>query len=261
MVVAPVVLALLLISVLWIVSPPPRAEAPVSRRASEGAAATATPAAADAPAAHHAEPEAQPAVDITALEAKPPSSLSAGEVIQLNEGRALQKRQAARALGAKLHEQPDLAGDTATQKELLRLAADPATASDALAAIAHARAPIGADLLFEIATSKTVATETSRLAAELLGSVDVRPTASPALAVALDLRAVEECEAAGALLSRAEAEGDRRSLPGLAKLGSRRGCGAKKAQDCYPCLRGRTKELLAAQKATKSRAAPTYAAP
>jgi hypothetical protein len=266
MVVAPVTLALLVITVFWILNPPHRVEAAVeASRAPSGtaeAAGDAAPArAAAADAAPVAAPAAPAAVDLAALEAKPAGTLKAAELLQLDEGRAARKRQAAQTLALKLREQPDAAKDGTTQSELLRLAADPDTESEALAAIAQAPAPIGADLLFELSTSKSVSRETNQLAAELLTSVDVRPTASVALAVALDLRAAESCEAAAALLSRAEADGDRRSAVGLAKLASRRGCGAQKAQDCYACLRGRTKELLAAQKAVKSRRAPVYPTP
>jgi hypothetical protein len=47
----------------------------------------------------------------------------------------------------------------------------------------------------------------------------------------------------------------------LIKLTSRRGCGAKKRDDCYACLRSRTKQIIASTKAAKGRSAPSYPAP
>jgi len=81
-------------------------------------------------------------------------------------------------------------------------------------------------------------TETTQLAQELVLSKGVRAKASPALAVALDLRDDPSCEAASRIVDRAIEHGDRRSLRLLGNLTLRRGCGPRKSEDCYACLRG-----------------------
>jgi len=53
-------------------------------------------------------------------------------------------------------------------------------------------------------------------------------------------------------------DGDRRSLPLLTKLNAKRGCGPKKASDCFECLREPKDELTATINAVKSRHAPSF---
>ena len=53
------------------------------------------------------------------------------------------------------------------------------------------------------------------------------------------------CSVIQTALPQARSDGDRRSLYLLTKLNSRRGCGDKKADDCYACLRSQTKEIIA----------------
>jgi hypothetical protein len=103
-------------------------------------------------------------------------------------------------------------------------------------------------------------TDTTELARSLLYSPEVRPQASPALAVALDLRLAESCEQYQAVLPNALKDGDRRALHLLAKLTPKHGCGAKKRDDCYACLRAKSDELSATINAVKSRRAPTFGA-
>jgi hypothetical protein len=89
----------------------------------------------------------------------------------------------------------------------------------------------------------------------LVFSKEVRAKASPELAVALDLRIAETCEQNKALLPRVIAKGDRRSLPMLAKLSRRFGCGPNKRQDCNACLRD-DKSVDDAMVAVKKRREP-----
>jgi hypothetical protein len=192
------------------------------------------------------------------LEGKTPDQLSVEELLLLNESRAQHKREDAKALSRKVQEQPELAKDQAVQAQLLRFAADPDTAADALGAMAQARSPIGADLLYEVWTSRSLPATTTELARTLLVSRDVRPQASPALAVAIALRGAETCETVQTTLPKARSDGDRRSLYLLTKLNSRRGCGEKKAEDCYACLRAQTKDIIATTNAVKRRDPPSY---
>jgi len=122
-------------------------------------------------------------------------------------------------------------------------------------------APLGADLLYEVWTRTPVRTDATDLARALVYSTDVRPKASPALSVALDLRVAESCEQYKAILPKALKDGDRRSAQLLAKLNAKRGCGATKREDCYACLREPGDELKATINAVKSRRAPSFTAP
>jgi hypothetical protein len=254
---APVALATLLILVLLAFEPPRAAEqpSPVAGSAATRSHDQAAPAAAPA-----AEAEKPSRPSLAELEAKPADTLSVEDLLLLNESRAEQKRTEARALSRRLRDQAELAKDPAVQGQLLRLAADPDTTEAALAAMAQTRSPVGPDLLFEVWTNRSTTASTAELARSLLYSREVRPNASPALAAALQLRAADSCDATRAALPQALNDGDRRALPSLAKINLRRGCGAKKDQDCYACLRAEMKGVVAAIGATKRRPAPSYPA-
>ena len=195
------------------------------------------------------------------LERRPAESLSSREVLALAEGHAERQGAAASALRRKLQAHPALAKDPAVQVELLHLADDARTAREALAAMLAAEAPVGPDLLYQVWTGTAVRTEATELSRALVYSNDVRPHASPALAVALDLRLADQCQEYQAILPRALKDGDRRALHLLNKLTNKRGCGPKKADDCYACLRDPKDELSATLNAVKSRRAPSYATP
>ncbi len=103
--------------------------------------------------------------------------------------------------------------------------------------------------------------DSTDLARALVYSADVRSKASPALAVALELRVAESCQQYKAILPQALKDGDRRSAHLLTKLNGKHGCGPKKNDDCYACLREPSDELKATVNAAKSRRAPEYGAP
>jgi hypothetical protein len=195
------------------------------------------------------------------LAGKAPETMSSSELLQLADGRVEQEREAAHALRLKLESTPALAKDKASQSELLRLAGDADTAHEALAAMVQLQAPIGADLLYEVWTGTTARNDTTELARTLVYSTDVRPKASAALAVALELRLAESCEQFQVALPKALKDGDRRALHLLTKLSSKRGCGPKKSEDCFACLRAQSDELTATINAVKSRRPPGYVSP
>lgn len=198
---------------------------------------------------------------LAALETKPLASLSAAELLALAAGRSERRLDTAQALRKKLKDEPGLAKDKAVQVELLKQATDTETAREALAAMAALEGSLSADLLYEVWTGTSAKNDATELAQALVYSTDVRPKASPALAVALDLRQAETCEQFQSALPRALKDGDRRALHLLVKLGGKRGCGPKKSQDCYACLRAAPDELTATINAVKSRRSPALAAP
>lgn len=216
-------------------------------------AASASPARASAP---PAAPETR-AEQLARLKARPAESLTARELALLAEAEADGARAASKALRAKIEANPALGKDPATQRELLKLAEDARTSPDALAAMAALDAT-GADLLYEVWTHTPVRTDSTDLARAFVYSADVRPKASPALSVALDLRLAERCEQYKALLPKALKDGDRRATHLLFKLSAKRGCGPKKNEDCFACLREQPDELTATINAVKSRRPPEF---
>lgn len=256
MVVIPVTLASLLILLAVAVSPDVETARPepltVAPASSAPQVAEPAPAAAPAP-----PPPAPDDARLATLEGKSPDSLSVDEVLVLKAHRAELKRKEAQSAVTKL-QQADAPKDAASQRELLRLASDPDTAELTLSALARASSPAAKDVLYEVWTSRTVPAPLAELAGALLSSRDVRAGASPALAAALELRTARSCDAVQAALPHARTEGDRRSLAPLGKLASRRGCGADKSDDCYPCLRADMKQVNATIEAVKRRKAPSF---
>ena len=173
---------------------------------------------------------------LPALDSLPPK-MRAAEVLEIAAKLSGRELARARALAAQLDRDPTLAQDDKTQAEMRRLLDNPETSRHMLAVIAGLPGPISADLLYEVWTGTVLRNETTDLARALLLSEDVRPKASPALSVSLDLRQAESCADNAKLLPGAIEHGDRRALHLLIKLTRRYGCGPNKREDCYPCLR------------------------
>jgi serine/threonine-protein kinase len=113
----------------------------------------------------------------------------------------------------------------------------------------------GPDLLYELSLAKGVPAKVAARALKSVGRADVRAKATPALAIALELRAPTACEPKRALLARARDEADGRSLPYLRAFTSTSGCGFLKLGDCWPCLR-RDRALAEAIAEIEKRTAP-----
>jgi hypothetical protein len=226
-------------------------------------AASSTAALASAVPAVPAAPVLQPidGDELQKQDAKAPGTLSATEQVQLAQWQAEREREAVAAVLRQLEANPDLAKDKTRQSELFRFVADADTARETLLTIAHLPAPLNADLLYEVWTGTAARNDTTELARALVYSKDVKPQASAALSVALELRAAESCEQFKVALPKALKDGDRRALHLLSKLTNKRGCGPKKTQDCFACLRDQGDELAATINAVKSRRPPSYPTP
>jgi hypothetical protein len=111
----------------------------------------------------------------------------------------------------------------------------------------------GPDLLYEIVTGATTAKPTKDRAQKLLDDAVTSGAASPALKIALELRAALPC-ARKALFTRARDEGDARALPPLKALLATTGCGIFHRFDCYTCLGDRS-DLRATISAIETRTA------
>lgn len=171
------------------------------------------------------------------LEGRPQGSLSVTEALAVASGKAAIKRRTVQELGARAKKEPAFASSDEIARELKRAASDPGTMPDALRVLAELPDPQGADMLFDIYTSKKKGDPTGDLARMLLFNDGVRKRASPALKVALDLRTLEKCDQVLAAVKEAEQKGDKRSTSALFRFNAKKGCGDDKKADCWPCLR------------------------
>lgn len=151
---------------------------------------------------------------------------------------------------AKVASRPDVVAD------VRRAAAKDALANRALQLAAHHMGAAGADIVYDVWKASKPGGARTRAEA-LKKSPKVRESASPALAVALDLEGARKCGTFKELLPRAAEVGDERAAKTLARLTHRRGCGFMGLGDCYKCLRA-TRELNDALKAAKARSAPKF---
>jgi len=174
---------------------------------------------------------------LATLEQKKPNELATDEALAVARGKVAQDVAAAKKLRERLSADPGLAKDKKVVGDLLRFAHGRETSQDALATMAALPGPLSADLVYEVWTGTAQRSDATELARAILLGKDVRPKASPALGVALDLREATTCEESLALLTRAIEQGDKRALVPINRLARRTGCGPNKKLDCYPCLR------------------------
>jgi hypothetical protein len=194
---------------------------------------------------------------LTELEAIPARERTAEQTLALAAGRAAERVTALAALKAELSGDASLIDNHDYRVRVLDFARAPETARDALGLVASLPGPWSADLLYEVWTSTPGSSGVAGLAEALIYSKDVAAKATPALEVALALRASkpEACEERKALLDQAIDHGDQRSLYLIGRLLRRYGCGANRGADCNACLRG-SDIVTDAMRAVRRRKAP-----
>lgn len=143
---------------------------------------------------------------------------------------AVREARTALELEPRLNESPKVAG------AIFRAAQSTEARSAAFRLLAGPMGDAGASILYDLNTTPGINKEVSDRAGRALASDAVRKSASPALLLALDLSSRPACEQAAKLIERAQAVGDKRSLPLLLTYQSDSGCGAKGTEDCHPCL-------------------------
>jgi hypothetical protein len=195
---------------------------------------------------------------LDALEKVAPAERSIEQALALSKGHAAVKRLALshlRGTISKLGGTPD----AESTKRLIQFAKDPDTAREVIGLFATLPGPLGPDLLYEYSTDKKAQPELAKLSEQLLLNKEVRPKASPALALLLDLRDATTCEARRPLLEKAPEVGDRRMLSLVVSYIKKTGCGANNRLDCNPCLRDdNSKMLRTAIAKVQSRKAPAF---
>ncbi len=219
----------------------PVAAAPVSSAAPLPSRAPAAPPLASPP--HSKSPtqlERASAGDQAALAkllAIPADQRSTEQALAIAKGQQAKELHELAELMQKLQSDPKQLKERSIQRRLVAAARDPITGATTLRGLAAIDAPESADLLYKVWTGTRAKTPMTELAESLVHSEAVQRRASPALAVALALRAKASCDVMKKTVERAGREGDRRSLVPLARMMLKRGCGERKAHDCYPCLR------------------------
>jgi len=177
------------------------------------------------------------AAALATLQQKKPRDLGTDEALAIARGKVAGDVLAVKKLRERLAADPGLAKDKKLVGDLLRFAHGRETSDDALATMAALPGPLSADLVYEVWTGTAERSDATELARSILLGKDMRPKASPALSVAVDLREVTTCEESQALLTRAIEHGDKRALVPINRLARKTGCGPNKRLDCYPCLR------------------------
>ena len=193
-----------------------------------------------------------------ALEKVAPAELSVEQALTLSRGRAAEKRLALTHLRSTIAKQGGTP-DAESIKRLVQFAKDPDTAREVIGLFSTLPGPLGPDLLNEFASDKKTPPEFTKLAEQLLLNKEVRPKASPALSLFLDLRDATTCEARQSLLEKAADVGDKRILGLAVGFIKKTGCGDNGRKDCNPCLRDdNSKVLRTALSKAQSRKPPTY---
>jgi hypothetical protein len=136
------------------------------------------------------------------------------------------------ALDPKLSESPEVASalwTTAQAKD---------SSDGAYALLEGPMGTRGADLVYDLATTKGVRPDVRARAEKWLEGPAFQKQASPALAALMAMKKASTCRQRQGLLARAKDEGDERMLSLLESYASTRtGCGKRGKDDCHACMR------------------------
>lgn len=95
----------------------------------------------------------------------------------------------------------------------------------------------GADIAYDLVTTPNVRGWVQSRAETFLQSANFEKVATPALRAIVKLRYSAGCDEKKSLLADVKKNADERALFELVPLQDKSGCGARKKDDCYPCLR------------------------
>ncbi len=95
----------------------------------------------------------------------------------------------------------------------------------------------GADIIYDLATTKGVPTTLRKRAEKWLRSKEFDRNSSAGLHALVSLRYATSCRQRYALLPRVKVQGDHRALALLLELKKTTGCGPGEKRDCNPCMR------------------------
>jgi hypothetical protein len=165
--------------------------------------------------------------------------LDAGLRLQAAEAWLAEKnfKAATRALDRALKLDPRASEDERAARVLLLTAQQRPSSQAAFALLEGPMGARGAEVIWDLAADEHAEPWVRQRAGSWLRKPVFRQVASPALALAADLRTALSCESALALLPKAKDFGDKRSLPQLQAWTRTTGCGPAKKGDCMACLR------------------------
>jgi len=112
-----------------------------------------------------------------------------------------------------------------------------ASSDAAFALLEGAMGSRGADIAYDLVTTSNVRPWVQSRAETFLQSTAFEKVATPALRAIVKLRYSAGCDEKKALLADLKKTSDERALFELVPLQDKSGCGARKKDDCYPCLR------------------------
>jgi eukaryotic-like serine/threonine-protein kinase len=107
----------------------------------------------------------------------------------------------------------------------------------AFALVEGAMGSRGADIAYDLVTTANVRPWVQSRAETFLQSQSFEKIATPNLRAIVKLRYSAGCDEKKALLAEVKKSSDERALFELVPLQDKTGCGARKKDDCYPCLR------------------------
>lgn len=175
-----------------------------------------------------------------ALDQRPDEDRSLTEWMGLAQARLMRKqvKPALDAYSKAIEMDPSMRAHERMLGALRKLADEDQYAEDILEFAAEELGSIGADMLFHVWAKTSQKTKSTTIAYEQLMSSSVRKNYSPALAVSMKLRDVQDdCEDALELMPEIERVGDERAMTILRKMHQTRGCGKSNRDDCYACMR------------------------
>jgi hypothetical protein len=112
-----------------------------------------------------------------------------------------------------------------------------ASSDAAFALLEGAMGSRGADIAYDLVSTPNVRPWVQTRAETFLQSPAFEKVATPSLRAIVKLRYSAGCDEKKALLASLKKESDERALFELVPLQDKSGCGARKKDDCYPCLR------------------------
>jgi eukaryotic-like serine/threonine-protein kinase len=141
------------------------------------------------------------------------------------------------AIGKALSIDPAFQNNAHVASLVFQTAQVKASSDAAFALLEGAMGSRGADIAYDLVTTEKVRPWVQSRAETFLQSPGFEKVAKPGLRAIVKLRYSAGCDEKKALLASLKKDSDERALFELVPLQDRTGCGARKKDDCYPCLR------------------------
>ena len=157
------------------------------------------------------------------------------------------------AVGRALSIDPSFQNNTHVASLVFQTAQVKASSDASFALLEGAMGSRGADIAYDLVTTPNVRPWVQSRAETFLQSPPFEKVATSSLRAIVKLRYSAGCEEKLALLGDLQKEADERALFELVPLQDKTGCGARKKDDCYPCLRSSNKldDAISAVRARK----------